>query len=227
MDVNRHFQASWASHCMGCLFRTVISIWLRINCVVPQTRLCWLDSEMTYYVSSGTLNPTHSLTHLCWPYWTSWSRCYETRPYVSGCLLWSKPIIVCWNAGPFMSALLNKLELMVQNPLYVNLQLTGLLSRLACYPQPLLKSLLLSNSLVFQPSVKSLLQVSTTLLLLWLCSPSMLAKQCVVLVLSVRMSVCVLGLRSIIHSRENRRQIQILRVIEQHSTCAITHTQYI
>ena len=58
-----------------------------------------------------------------------------------------------------MCALLSKLELMVQNPLYVNLQLTGLLSRLACYPQPLLKSLLLSNSLVFQPSVKSLLQV--------------------------------------------------------------------
>ena len=58
-----------------------------------------------------------------------------------------------------MCALLTKLELMIQNPLYVNLQLTGLLSRLACYPQPLLKSLLLSNSLVFQPSVKSLLQV--------------------------------------------------------------------
>jgi len=48
---------------------------------------------------------------------------------------------------------------MVQNPLYVNLQLTGLLSRLACFPQPLLKSLLLSNSLVFQPSIKSLVQV--------------------------------------------------------------------
>jgi len=62
-------------------------------------------------------------------------------------------------AGPFISSILDKLELMVQNPLYVNLQITGLLSRLACYPQPLLKSLLLSNSLVFQPSIKSLLQV--------------------------------------------------------------------
>jgi len=62
-----------------------------------------------------------------------------------------------------MSAVLDKLELMVQNPLYVNLQITGLLSRLACYPQPLLKSLLLSNSLVFQPSIKSLLQVCLVL----------------------------------------------------------------
>jgi len=67
-----------------------------------------------------------------------------------------------------MSALLDKLELMVQNPLYVNLQLTGLLSRLACYPQPLLKSLLLSNSLVFQPSVKSLLQVCDLLNISWM-----------------------------------------------------------
>ena len=36
---------------------------------------------------------------------------------------------------------------------------------------------------------------------------------------------CRLGLRSIIHSRENRRQIQISWVIEQHSKCAITRTQ--
>lgn len=48
---------------------------------------------------------------------------------------------------------------MKQNTFYVNLHLTGLLARLACYPQPLLQSLLLSQTLVFQPSVKSLAQV--------------------------------------------------------------------
>jgi hypothetical protein len=70
-----------------------------------------------------------------------------------------KVLLSCSFEGPFLTALLSKLELMIQNPLYVNLQLTGLLSRLACFPQPLLKSLLLSHSLVFQPSVKSLIQV--------------------------------------------------------------------
>ena len=34
-----------------------------------------------------------------------------------------------------------------------------------------------------------------------------------------------LGLLSISHSRENCCEIQISRVIEQHSKCAITHTQ--
>ena len=48
---------------------------------------------------------------------------------------------------------------MMQNSLYVNLLLTGLVTRLACYPQPLLRSFLLNHTLVFQPTVKSLLQV--------------------------------------------------------------------
>ena len=48
---------------------------------------------------------------------------------------------------------------MMQNSLYVNLLLTGLVTSLACFPQPLLRSFLLSHTLVFQPSVKSLLQV--------------------------------------------------------------------
>jgi len=65
--------------------------------------------------------------------------------------------------GPFLTALLNKLEAMKQNSLYVNLQLTGLIARLACYPQPLLSSLLLSHTLVFQPSIKSLMQVLNTI----------------------------------------------------------------
>ncbi|CAI9734644.1 Hypothetical predicted protein [Octopus vulgaris] len=63
------------------------------------------------------------------------------------------------NIGPFLSALLSKLESMVQNSLHVNFLLTGLISRLATYPQPLLRSFLLNHNLVFQPSIKSLIQV--------------------------------------------------------------------
>lgn len=61
--------------------------------------------------------------------------------------------------GPFVSALLAKLENMPHNSLYVNVLLTGLVAQLACYPQPLLRSFLLNTNMVFQPSVKSLLQV--------------------------------------------------------------------
>ncbi|OPJ74322.1 hypothetical protein AV530_019909 [Patagioenas fasciata monilis] len=48
---------------------------------------------------------------------------------------------------------------MLHNSLYVNFLLTGLVAQLACYPQPLLRSFLLNTNMVFQPSVKSLLQV--------------------------------------------------------------------
>ncbi|ELT88159.1 hypothetical protein CAPTEDRAFT_183880 [Capitella teleta] len=64
-----------------------------------------------------------------------------------------------WIAGPFLTTLLHKLECLMQNSLYVNLLLTGLMCRLACFSQPLLRSFLLNHSLVFQPSVKSLVQV--------------------------------------------------------------------
>ncbi|XP_037506407.1 FHF complex subunit HOOK interacting protein 1B isoform X4 [Rhipicephalus sanguineus] len=63
------------------------------------------------------------------------------------------------NIGPFLSILLARLEMMPQNSVYINLQLTALIARLALYPQPLLRSFLLSHSLVFQPSVRSLFQV--------------------------------------------------------------------
>lgn len=66
---------------------------------------------------------------------------------------------ICFSVGPFLTAVLNRLESMRQHTLYVNLLLTDLVARLACYPQPLLSSLILSPSLVFQPSVKSLMQV--------------------------------------------------------------------
>ncbi|NXF48117.1 F16A2 protein, partial [Oceanites oceanicus] len=62
-------------------------------------------------------------------------------------------------AGPFVSVLFGKLENMLHNSLYVNFLLTGLVAQLACYPQPLLRSFLLNTNMVFQPSVKSLLQV--------------------------------------------------------------------
>ncbi|XP_069737789.1 FHF complex subunit HOOK-interacting protein 1B-like [Phaenicophaeus curvirostris] len=61
--------------------------------------------------------------------------------------------------GPFLAALLGKLENLPHNSLYVNFLLTGLVAQLATYPQPLLRSFLLNTNMVFQPSVKSLLQV--------------------------------------------------------------------
>ncbi|XP_060944777.1 FHF complex subunit HOOK-interacting protein 1B [Limanda limanda] len=61
--------------------------------------------------------------------------------------------------GPFMVVLFAKLENMLQNSLYVNILLTGIVAQLACYPQPLLRSFLLNTNMVFQPSVKSLIQV--------------------------------------------------------------------
>ncbi|GFR70508.1 FTS and Hook-interacting protein homolog [Elysia marginata] len=67
------------------------------------------------------------------------------------------------NIGPFLSSLLLRLEGMAGNSLYFNLLLTGVISRLAAYPQPLLRSFLLNHNLVFQPSVKSLVQVLSSL----------------------------------------------------------------
>ncbi|KAG9271037.1 hypothetical protein AMEX_G13907 [Astyanax mexicanus] len=64
--------------------------------------------------------------------------------------------------GPFMTVLFSKLESMMQNSLYVNILLTGIVFQLACYPQPLLRSFLLNTNMVFQPSVKSLIQVLGT-----------------------------------------------------------------
>ncbi|ESO02133.1 hypothetical protein HELRODRAFT_94403 [Helobdella robusta] len=65
-----------------------------------------------------------------------------------------KPLI-----GPFLESLMDRVDRMMHSTLYVNLHLTSILSRLACYPHPLLTSFLLNQNLVFQPSVKSLYQV--------------------------------------------------------------------
>ena len=62
--------------------------------------------------------------------------------------------------GPFMCAILNRLEHMLSNSLQVNFLITGLLARLAYYPQILLRSFLLNHNLVTQPNIKSLFQVT-------------------------------------------------------------------
>ncbi|KAJ8676253.1 hypothetical protein QAD02_012039 [Eretmocerus hayati] len=67
------------------------------------------------------------------------------------------------SVGIFLDILLKKLESMMDNNVFVNLHLTGLISRLAIYPQPLLQSFLLNHSLVFQPSIKSLFQILASL----------------------------------------------------------------
>lgn len=61
--------------------------------------------------------------------------------------------------GPFLSTLFGKVDQMPNNSLYENLLLTGIISRLSCYPQPLLRSFLLNTHVVFHPSVRSLYQV--------------------------------------------------------------------
>ncbi|KAI6069571.1 UPF0518 protein FAM160A1 [Aix galericulata] len=73
---------------------------------------------------------------------------------------------LCWGLGwlfsicrPFISVVLSKLENMLENSLHVNLLLIGIITQLASYPQPLLRSFLLNTNMVFQPSVRSLYQV--------------------------------------------------------------------
>ncbi len=63
-------------------------------------------------------------------------------------------------AGLLIKVLLEKLSEMLQHPPTVNILLTRLLSRLAQYPHPLLRSLLLNHHLVLRPGVPSLLYVS-------------------------------------------------------------------
>ena len=66
------------------------------------------------------------------------------------------------SAGPFLTILMEKLRNFLSNSFYINLHLTGLISRLAAYPQPLLRAYLLDHSLVLQPNVPSLFEVRLT-----------------------------------------------------------------
>lgn len=61
--------------------------------------------------------------------------------------------------GPFMTAIFGRLDHMLSNPLQINFLLTGILARLAYYPQLLLRSYLLNHDLVVQSNVKTLIQV--------------------------------------------------------------------
>lgn len=62
-------------------------------------------------------------------------------------------------SGPFLSALLRKLQTFTSNGIYVNLHLTGLISRLAWYPLPLVHSILLRPDIPMTSDTPSLHQV--------------------------------------------------------------------
>jgi len=62
-------------------------------------------------------------------------------------------------SGPLLAITLEKLSNMLENDVYVNLRLTGLISRLATYPLPILRAFLLCPWIVLQPSITSLYQV--------------------------------------------------------------------
>lgn len=61
--------------------------------------------------------------------------------------------------GPFISVLLSRLENLLENSIAVNLLVTGILTQLASYPQPLLRSFLLTTDPENQPNVRTLYQV--------------------------------------------------------------------
>ena len=61
--------------------------------------------------------------------------------------------------GLFLKIVMDKLMDMMEHPPSVNILMTRLLSRLATYPQPLLRSLLLNHQLVLKPGVPNLLSV--------------------------------------------------------------------
>lgn len=58
--------------------------------------------------------------------------------------------------GPFLETLIKSVDGWLNNTMQVNLALCSIISRLAAYSQPLLRSLLLNPYLVLQPSVPSL-----------------------------------------------------------------------
>uniref|UniRef100_A0A8C7MU82 FHF complex subunit HOOK interacting protein 1A n=1 Tax=Oncorhynchus kisutch TaxID=8019 RepID=A0A8C7MU82_ONCKI len=73
------------------------------------------------------------------------------------CLVYSS--VLCGSTGPFISVLLSRLENLLENPIPVNLLVTGILSQLAKYPQPLLRAFLLNTHTDPPPNVHTLYQV--------------------------------------------------------------------
>ncbi|XP_053948903.1 FHIP family protein GG24907 isoform X1 [Anastrepha ludens] len=61
--------------------------------------------------------------------------------------------------GPFLNAIWGKLQTFTSNSLYVNLHLTGLITHLACYPLPLVHSILLRPDIVITSDTPSFHQM--------------------------------------------------------------------
>ncbi|KAH8403275.1 hypothetical protein KR222_009578 [Zaprionus bogoriensis] len=75
---------------------------------------------------------------------------YSAYKYVYKCICLS---------GPFLNAIWGKLQTYTSNSLYVNLHLTGLITRLAWYPLPLVHSLLLRSDIAITSDTPSFHQV--------------------------------------------------------------------
>ena len=61
--------------------------------------------------------------------------------------------------GSFLSNLFNKLENYLNNDIYTNLQLTGLVSRLLIYPQPILRSFFFNDTLHIHSKVRTIWKI--------------------------------------------------------------------
>ncbi|XP_054164267.1 FHIP family protein GJ17503-like isoform X2 [Oppia nitens] len=101
------------------------------NCITNNNNIN--DTNFSHYVPNSDSNDNQSDNE-------------DTEEYLS-------PI------GPFLQSLMSRLEAFCENDVYTNLQITGLVSRLAVFPLPLLRSLLLNPSLIFHKDVKSLLSL--------------------------------------------------------------------
>lgn len=65
--------------------------------------------------------------------------------------------------GPFLEALFSKLENLPEQDFRINLRLTAVMTRLSMYNKPLIQSLLLNHSMIFQPCIRSLFQILRSL----------------------------------------------------------------
>lgn len=121
-----------------------------------------LHSPFGTRLRSASANRSHSLPFTGKFMGKSIIFCYSIYQKLHlGCVI-KRSFVIALSAGPFVSVLLSRLENMLSNSLHVNLLLTGILAQLAAYPQPLLRSFLLNTNLVFQPTVRSLYQVTKT-----------------------------------------------------------------
>ncbi|XP_026809677.1 UPF0518 protein AGAP011705 isoform X2 [Rhopalosiphum maidis] len=65
--------------------------------------------------------------------------------------------------GPFLEALFSNLENFPEQDFRINLRLTAVMTRLSMYNKPLIQSLLLNHSMIFQPCIRSLFQILRSL----------------------------------------------------------------